>query len=152
MGVGRVHGGLFAFIEGMCVFVHVCVCVCLCVCVFVCVCVCRGGGAGTGKCVWVWGLRYGIGGVGVALLPVSCKNGMTFARISHEIRAKFVRNSCEFRANFVRNSSPKCTVNVVVTNFVRNSHPPPLHPLSPITYALPNKFVSNATKIKKCNV
>ena len=38
-------GGLFAFIEGMCVFVHGCVCVCLSVCVCVClwVCVCRGG-------------------------------------------------------------------------------------------------------------
>ena len=44
-------GGLFAFIEGMCVFVHGCVgvcvcvrvCVCVCVCVFVGVCVCRGG-------------------------------------------------------------------------------------------------------------
>ena len=44
VGVGRVHGGLFAFIEGMRVFVHGCVCVCVCVCVFVCVCVCRGGG------------------------------------------------------------------------------------------------------------
>ena len=122
MGVGRVQGGLFAFSEGMCVFVHGCVCVR--VCVFVCVCVCAGGGggAGKGKCVWVWGLRYCIGGVGVALLPVSCKNGTKFARISHEIRANFVRNSYEFRANFVRNSSPKCTVNVVVTNFVRNSH------------------------------
>ena len=115
VGVGRVHGGLFAFSEGMCVFVHGCVCVC------VCVCVCRVG-AGTGKCVWVWGLRYCIGGVGVALLPVSYKNGKKFARISHEIRTKFVRISYELRANFVRNSSPKCTVNVIVTNFVRNSH------------------------------
>ena len=39
VGVGRVHGGLFAFIEGMCVFVHGCVCVsfflCVCVCVYV---------------------------------------------------------------------------------------------------------------------
>ena len=95
----------------VCVCLCMGVCVCLCVCVFVCVCVCRGGGAGTGKCVWVWGLRYCIGGVGVALLPVSCKNGTKFARISHEIRT-----------NFVRNSSPKCTVNVVVTNFVGNSH------------------------------
>ena len=54
-------GGLFAFIEGMCVFVHGCVCVCLCVCVCVCVCGCVcvcAGGAGTGKCVWVWGLLY----------------------------------------------------------------------------------------------
>ena len=80
-------GGLFAFIEGMhvCVCAWVCVCVCVCVCVFVCVCV-PGGGARTGKCVWVWGLRYCIGGVGVALLPVSCKNGTKFARISYEIR------------------------------------------------------------------
>ena len=109
------------------------VCVFVCVCVCLCVCVCAGGGAGTGKCVWVWGLRYCIGGVGVALLPVSCKNGTKFARITHEIRTKFVPNSYEiganfvqiwykFRANFVPNLSPKCTVNVVVTNFVRNWH------------------------------
>ena len=106
MGVGRVHGGLFAFIEGMCVFVHGCVCVSVCVCVCVCVCVPGGGGAGTGKCVWVWGLRYCIGGVGVALLPVSCKNGAKFARFSHqnsyEIRWKFVRISWEIRTKFVR--------------------------------------------------
>ena len=33
-------GGLFAFIEGMCVSVYVCVCLCVCVCVCVCVCLC----------------------------------------------------------------------------------------------------------------
>ena len=103
MGVGRVHGGLFAFIEGMCVFVHGCVCVCLRVCVFVCVCVCRGGGgAGTGKCVWVSGLRFCIGGVGVALLPVSCKNGTKSARVSHEICTKFVLILYEFHTSFSR--------------------------------------------------
>ena len=117
MGVGRVHGGLFAFIEGMCVFVHGCVCVSVCVCVCLCVCVCAGGGAGTGKCVWVWGLRYCIGGVGVALLPVSCKNDTNFVRISYEFHTKFgpkvyrecgcyefgtkfARISYEFRTNF----------------------------------------------------
>ena len=98
MGVGRVHGGLFAFIEGMCVFVHRCVCVSVCVFVFVCVCVCRGGGAGTGKCVWVWGLRYCIGGVGVA----SCQCPAKMVRNSHVFRTKSVRNSCEIRANFLR--------------------------------------------------
>ena len=107
----------------VCVCLCMGVCVCLCVCVFVCVCVCAGGGgAGTGKCVWVWGLGYCIGGVDVALLPVSCKNDTKFARNSCEIRTKFVRNSYEIRANFVRISSPKCTVNVVVTNFVQISH------------------------------
>ena len=67
-----------------------------------------------------------IGGVGVALLPVSCKNGARFVRSSHEIRTKFVRISYEFRANFIRISyefRPSIrTVNVVVTNFVRNSY------------------------------
>ena len=99
-------GGLFAFIKGMCVFVHVCVCVCMCVSVFVGVCVCRGGQVQGNVC----GCRdfvACIGGAGVALLPVSCKNGMKFVRSSHEIRTKFVRNSCEFRANFDRISSPK---------------------------------------------
>ena len=50
-------GGLFAFIEGMCVFVHVCVCVCVCVCLWVCV---GRGGQVQGNvvcsvmsCVWV---------------------------------------------------------------------------------------------------
>ena len=45
-----------------------------------------------------------------------------FVRNSYEIRANFVRILYELRANFVRSSSPKCTVNVVVTNFVRDSH------------------------------
>ena len=125
MGVGRVHGGLFAFIEGMCVFVHGCVCVSVCVCVFVCVCVCAGGGGRYREmCV----------GVGTSLLHRWCWCGSSasvlqkwyeirtkFARNSCEIRANFVRISYEFRANFVRNLSPKCTVNVVVTNFVRIS-------------------------------
>ena len=45
-------GGLFAFIEGMCVFVHGCVCVCMCVCVCVFVGVCVPGGQVQGD-VWV---------------------------------------------------------------------------------------------------
>ena len=126
MGVGRVHGGLFAFIEGMCVFVHGCVCVSVCVCVCLCVCVCAGGGAGTGKCVWVWGLRYCIGGVGVALLPVSCKNSTKFARISQEIRTKFVRIfvriSCEFRTKFVPKVYRECGCYEFRTKFARISH------------------------------
>ena len=128
MGVDRVHGGLFAFIEGMCVFVHGCVCVSVCVCVFVCVCV-PGGGRYREMCVgvetsllhrWCWC------GSSASVLQKWYEIRTKFVRISCEIRRKFVRISYEFRtnfgANFVRISSPKCTVNVVVTNFVRNSH------------------------------
>ena len=53
VGVGRVHGGLFAFTEGMCVFVYGCVCVSVCVCVCVCVCVPGGGGRYREMCVGV---------------------------------------------------------------------------------------------------
>ena len=48
-------GGLFAFIEGMCVFcAWVCVCVCVCVCVRVFVGVCVPGGQ-------VQGNDFGVG-------------------------------------------------------------------------------------------
>ena len=46
-------GWLFAFIEGMCEFVHGCVSVRVCVCVCACVCVCRGGGRYREMCVGV---------------------------------------------------------------------------------------------------
>ena len=94
MGVGRVHGGLFAFIEGMCVFVHGCVCVSVCVCVFVCVRVCRGGGRYREMCV----------GVGTSLLHRWCWCGSSASVLQkwYEIRTKFARNSYEIRANFVR--------------------------------------------------
>ena len=45
-------GGLFAFIEGMCMFVHASVCVCVCVCVIVCVGV--PGGRYRELCEGVW--------------------------------------------------------------------------------------------------
>ena len=118
MGVGRVHGGLFAFIEGMCVFVHGCVCVSLCVCVCVCVCVPGGGGQ-------VQGNVCGCGDFVIAyvvLVWLFCQCPAKMVRNSHEFRTKFVRNWYECRTNLARNLSPKCTVNVVVTNFVRNSH------------------------------
>ena len=108
--------GLFALIEGMCVFVHGCVCLCVCVCAFVGVCV-WAGGAGTEKCVWVWGLPC---------MHRWCWYGSSASLLQrwYEVRTKFVRDSCEFlcifRTNFVRHSFPKCTVNVVVTNFVRS--------------------------------
>ena len=76
----------------VCVFVHGCVCVsgCVCVCLCVCVCVCRGGQI-QGNVCGCGDFVACIGGVGVALLPVSCKNGTKFVRSSYEIRAKFVR-------------------------------------------------------------
>ena len=107
-------GGLFAFIDGMCLFVYVYVCVTVCVCPCVCLCVCMSGGAGIGKCVWVWGLCcFGacIGGAGVA-----------FPQKWYEIRTKFV----QFRANFVRNLSPKCPYECGCyefrTNFTQSSN------------------------------
>ena len=96
MGVGRVHGGLFAFIEGMCVFVHGCVCVsvCVCVCLCVCVCVCRGGGAKYREmCV----------GVGTWLLHRWCWCGSSASVLQkwYEIRTNFARISYEIRPQSV---------------------------------------------------
>ena len=131
-------GGLFAFIEGMCVFcawvcvcVYVCVCVCVCVRVFVGVCV--PGGQLQGNVCGCGDFVACIGGVGVALRAMSCKNGTKFVRSSHEIHTKFVRNSYEIRANFVRilyEIRPQSTVNTYRecgcyefrTKFVRTSH------------------------------
>ena len=124
-------GGLFAFIEGMCVFCA-CVCVCVCVCVCLWVCVCRGGQV-QGNVCGCGDFVACIGGVGVALRAMSCKNGTKFVQSSHEIRTKFVRNRYEIRANFVRISyeiRPQSTVNTYRecgcyefrTKFVRNSH------------------------------
>ena len=76
------------------------VCVSVCVCVCLCVCVPRGGQVQGNVC----GCRdfvACIGGVGVALLPVSCKNGTKFVRSSHEICTKFVRNWYKPCTNFV---------------------------------------------------
>ena len=129
---------MWVWVEGMggcllslrvCVCLCMGVCVCLRVCVFVCVCVCRGGGRYREMCA----------GVGTSLLHRWCWCGSSasvlqkwyqirtnFARNLYEIRAKtctkIVRISYEFRANLERDSSPKCTVNVIVTNFVQNSH------------------------------
>ena len=127
MGVGRVHGGLFAFIEGMCVFVHGCVCVFLCVCVFVCVCVCVPGGGGRYREMCV--------GVGTSLLHRWCWCGssasvlqkwyeirMNFARNSYKIRAKFVRNSCEIRTKFFPKVYRECGCYEFRTKFARISH------------------------------
>ena len=69
-----------------------------------------------------------IGGVGVALRAVSCKNGTKLVRSSHEIRTKFVRISYEFRPS-IR------TVNVVVTNFLR------------ISYEIRTKFVRSSNNL-----
>ena len=103
-------------------YVCVCVCVCaVCVCVYIAALyVCVGaGGAGIGKCVWVWGLRYMHRwcwcGSSASVLQKWCEIRTKLARNSFEIRANFVRISYEFRPS-IR------TVNVVVTNFVRNSY------------------------------
>ena len=124
MGVGQVGGCLLSL--------RVCVCLCMGVCVslYVCGCgsvrVCVLGGQVQGNVSGCGDFVACIGGVGVANLPVSSKNSTKFVRSSHEIPTKFVGNSCKFRKNFVRNSSPKClnieTVNLVVTNCVRNSY------------------------------
>ena len=105
VGVGPVGGCLLSLTicVSLCKGVCVCVCVCVCLCVFV------PGGEVQGNVCGCGDFVACIGGVGVALLPVSCKNGTKFAQNSYEIRT---------------NSSPKRlnirTVNVVVTKFVRN--------------------------------
>ena len=91
VGLGGV-GGLFEFIEGMCVFVYGCVCVCVCACA---------GGAGIQNCVWVWGLRcmYRWSGCGV------------FATVVHkwyEFHPKFLLNLYPNCINLVPISSLKC--------------------------------------------
>ena len=106
----------------MCLCIGVCVSVCVCVCVCVFVGVCVPGGQVQGNVCGCRDFVACIGGAGVALLPLSCKNGTKFVRSLHKIRAKFLQISCEFRPQSTVNTYRECGCYEFRTKFVRISN------------------------------